>query len=125
METMLIETPTYEVENWEYNQADHTRFRLTQNGGASFSEVTYTAPQRGDETLHGTHEDICAIVAELADISYEDADKKVLAHFHDGFEEVPAEDAIDPIAFFADQARYSREVWELSQPGLHIEPEAY
>lgn len=105
--TVLIETPTYKSETWEHNQANHTQFALTTNGGNSFSVVTYTKPQRGDETLHGTQEEICAIIADCIDEEYELVEKKVLAHFHNG------EDAIDPIAFFAGQAANDWQVWNL------------
>ena len=121
--TVLIETPTYKSETWEYNQATHTEFRLTTNGGNTFSIVTYTAPQRGDETLHGTQEDCAALIADLADIT--DAEKRILAHYHDGFEDMPASEAIDPIEFFASQAENDQYVKDVETPGLLIEPEAF
>ena len=108
--TTLIESPTYKSETWEYNQAQHTRFAFTGNGGCTFTTVTLSQPQRGDETLHGTTEDCATIVAELADLPYEEAEKRILAHYHNGFQDIAAEDSIDPIAFFAEIAEDDREV---------------
>ena len=124
-ERILIESETYQSKTWEYNQATHTEFRLTTNGGATFSTVTLSQPATGDETLHGTQEEICVLVAELLEISYEEAEGKHLAFYHNGHGNYSAEDAINPIAFFAQQAENDRYVADLEVPGLYVEPETY
>ena len=119
-ERILVETSTYQSKTWEYNQATVTEFRLTENGGNTFETVTLSQPASGDETLHGTQEDICAIIAELAEISYEEAEGKHLAFFHNGHGDCSAEEAINPIEFFAGQAENDRNVADLEVPGLYV-----
>ena len=119
-ERVLIETPTYQSKTWEYNQATITEFRLTANGGNTFETVTLSQPTTGDETLHGTQEDICALVAELADISYEESEARHLAFYHNGHGDYSAEDAINPIEFFADIAENDRQVADLEEEPNHI-----
>ena len=114
-ERVLIETATYQSKTWEYNQANHTEFRLTKDGGNTFSIVTYTNPKTGDETLHGTQEDICALIAELGDMTYEESEGRHLAFYHNGHGDYSAEDAINPIEFFADQAENDRQVADLKE----------
>ena len=125
-ERVLIETATYQSKTWEYNQANHTEFRLTSNGGNTFSTVTLSQPTNtGDETLHGTQEDICALIAELGDMTYEESEGRHLAFYHAGHGDYSAEDAINPIEFFADIAENDRQVADLEVQGLYVEPEAY
>ena len=125
-ERVLISTPTYQSKTWEYNQANHTEFRLTSNGGNTFSTVTLSQPTNtGDETLRGTQEDICELIAELAEISYEESEGRHLAFYHNGHGDYSAEEAINPIEFFAGQAENDRYVADLEVPGIYVEPEAY
>ena len=93
---------------------------MTSNGGNTFSIVTYTNPQTGDETLHGTQEEICDLVAELLEISYEEAEGKHLAFYHNGHGDYSAEDAINPIEFFADIAENDRQVADLEDPESYL-----
>ena len=123
-ERILISTPTYESKTWEYNQANHTEFRLTGNGGNTFATVTLSQPSTGDETLRGTQEDICALIAELGDMTYEESEGKHLAFYHGGHGDYSWEDAINPIEFFAGQAENDRYVADLEVPGIYVEPEA-
>ena len=124
-ERILISTPTYQSKTWEYNQATVTEFRLTWNGGNTFTTATLSQPNIGDEILHGTQEEICTIIAELADISYEESEGRHLAFYHGGHGKYSAEDAINPIEFFADIAENDRQVADLEVQGLYVEPEAY
>ena len=113
-ERILIDTETYQSKTWEYNQASHTEFSMTWNGGNTFSTVTLSQPASGDETLRGTQEDICAIVAELGDMTYDESEERHLAFYHNGHGNYSAEDAINPIAFFAQQAENDRGVADLA-----------
>ena len=120
-ERILISTPTYQSKTWEYNQANHTEFRLTSNGGNTFDTVTLSQPTNtGDETLRGTQEEICALVAELSDISYEESEGRHLAFYHDGHGDYSAEDAINPIEFFASQAENDRQFADLEDPESYL-----
>ena len=124
-ERILISTPTYESKTWEYNQATVTEFSMTWNGGNTYATVTLSQPVFGDETLHGTQEDICALIAEIGDMTYEESEGKHLAFYHAGHGKYSAEDAINPIEFFADIAENDRQVADLEVQGLYVEPEAY